>query len=720
MTRRVAVIGSGVSGLVAAYVLARDPHAHVTVYEAEDRLGGHADTHEVGALQIDTGFIVHNDRTYPTLTRLFDELGVTTQPSEMSMSVHDQASGLQYAGAMGLRGLFPSPANVGNPRYLRMLGEIRRFHRQANRLLGTPDDVRTLATFLADGGFSAYFCRHFATPLVACVWSCDPEVALDYPARYLFTFLEHHGMLSVFGSPSWRTVSGGSREYVAEVAAGLDEIRLSHKVTDVLQVADGVRVTDSEGTCSSYDAVVVATHPDQALAMLVAPSKEQRQVLGAMRYSANIAQLHTDESVLPRHRRARASWNYQRRVEGDGRVLVTYDLTRLMRLPDAGRRYLVTLNGTDVVDPDSVIATREYAHPIYDRESVAAQQRLPEIGTDRIAFAGAYHGWGFHEDGALSGLRAAEQLGGSWDSPATVIRRHAGVPGRPDRVAGQAPQPPQRGDGFRGRPRGVAGRNLGLGVEASAPNPRFPRPTGESGSALYTTTIQHTRVEPIRNDFTYRSYSWLVDLDDLPRPSGPRGWLLRRLASFEARDHIGDPHRSLRENIDALLDTHGIDLAGGRVQMLANARVLGYVFNPITVFWCHDRCGALAAVVVEVHNTYGGRFAYLCRPDEHGHASVAKRLYVSPFNDTSGHYDIRVPEPGERVLVSVTLKREGQPPFAATLNGVRRPATTRNQLRAAVIMPFAPLVTTTRIRLQGIKLWLRRLPVQPRPPEELR
>ncbi|MDQ6935810.1 MAG: FAD-dependent oxidoreductase [Actinomycetota bacterium] len=660
MTRRVAVIGSGVSGLVAAYVLARD--AHVTVYEAEDRLGGHADTHEVGALQIDTGFIVHNDRTYPTLTRLFDELGVTTQPSEMSMSVQDQATGLQYAGAMGLRGLFPNPANVVNPRYLRMLGEIRRFHRQAHRLLGTPDDVRTLATFLADGGFSAYFCRHFATPLVACVWSCDPEVALDYPARYLFTFLEHHGMLSVFGSPSWRTVSGGSREYVAKVAAGLDEIRLSHKVTDVLQVADGVRVTDSGGTWSSYDAVVVATHPDQALAMLVAPSKEQRQVLGAMRYSANIAQLHTDESVLPRHRRARASWNYQRRVEDDGRVLVTYDLTRLMRLPDAGCRYLVTLNGTDVVDPDSVIATREYAHPIYDPESVAAQQRLPEIGTERIAFAGAYHGWGFHEDGALSGLRAAEQLGGSWDQ-----------------------QPP----------------------------------TGDS-AALYTTTIQHTRVEPIRNDFTYRSYAWLVDLDDLPRPSGARGWLLRRLASFEARDHIGDPHLSLRENIDALLDTHGIDLAGGRVQMLANARVLGYVFNPITVFWCHDGCGALAAVVVEVHNTYGGRFAYLCHPDEHGHARVAKRLYVSPFNDTSGHYDIRVPEPGERVLVSVTLKREGQPPFAATLNGVRRPATIRNQLRAAVTMPLAPLVTTIRIRLQGIKLWLRRLPVQPRPPEELR
>lgn len=433
MTRRVAVIGSGVSGLVAAYVLARD--AHVTVYEAEDHLGGHADTHEVDGLRIDTGFIVHNDRTYPTLTRLFNELGVITQPSEMSMSVHDQASGLQYAGANGLRGLFPSPANVANPRYLRMLGEIRGFHRRARRLLGTPEDDRTLATFLADGGFSAYFCRHFASPLVACVWSCDPEVALDYPARYLFTFLEHHGMLSVFGSPSWRTVSGGSREYVAKVAAGLGEVRLSHKVTDVLQGLDGVRVTDSDGTSSSYDAVVVATHPDQALAMLVAPTKEQREVLSAIRYSANIAQLHTDESVLPRHRRVRASWNYQRRVEGDGRVLVTYDLTRLMRLPDAGRRHLVTLNGTDVVDPDSVIATREYAHPIYDREAVAAQRRLPEIGSDRIAFAGAYHGWGFHEDGALSGVRAAEQLGGSWDAPATVPQRDDGFPGRPGKPA---------------------------------------------------------------------------------------------------------------------------------------------------------------------------------------------------------------------------------------------------------------------------------------------
>ena len=228
----------------------------------------------MGALAIDTGFIVHNERTYPTLLRLFAELGVRTQPSEMSMSVRDEATGLEYAGALGLRGLFPTGRNLRRPGFLRMLTEIPRFHRRARALLEQPAGAagdQTLRDFLADGGFSAYFCRHFMEPLVAAVWSCDPEVALDYPARYLFEFLAHHGMLSVTGSPQWRTVIGGSREYVARVAAGLDEVRLGTKVTSVRETADAVEVTDGNGVTTSYDAVVVATHPDQALAMLAGP-----------------------------------------------------------------------------------------------------------------------------------------------------------------------------------------------------------------------------------------------------------------------------------------------------------------------------------------------------------------------------------------------------------------------------------------------------------------
>jgi len=418
--RHVAVVGSGVAGLTAAYVASRS--AHVTLFEADDRLGGHADTHLVdgsvadpaaGPLAIDTGFIVHNERTYPTLLRLFGELGVATQDSEMSMSVRDDATGLEYAGALGPRGLFPGGRNVASPAYLRMLTEVPRFHRRARALLAADGDDLTLGEFLDRHGFTAYFGRHFMEPLVAAVWSCDPAVALEYPARYLFAFLSHHGMLSISGSPRWRTVSGGSREYVRRVAAVVGEVRAGTKVTSVLETPDGVEVTDGNGVVTTYDAVVIATHPGQALAMLADPTPAHREVLGAIGYSANVALLHTDTSLLPRAEQARASWNFRRPLGERGHVTVTYDLTRLQRLPTR-TRYLVTLGGEDLVDPATVIARMEYEHPLYTPSSVAAQRRLRGLDSDRVVLAGAYHGWGFHEDGARSGLAAAERLGFRW------------------------------------------------------------------------------------------------------------------------------------------------------------------------------------------------------------------------------------------------------------------------------------------------------------------
>lgn len=423
---RRAVIGSGIAGLAAAHVLStRGP---VTLYEADGRLGGHADTHdvEVGGrtIGVDTGFIVHNDRTYPTLLRLFGELGVATQDSDMSMSVRDDESGLEYAGAKKARGLFPRRANLTDPSYLRMLTEVRTFHREARAVLartdGDGDRDETLGSFADRVGFTAYFVRHFLEPVVAAVWSCDPTLSLDYPARYLFEFLDHHGMLTVFGSPTWRTVSGGSHRYVDALAAGLDEVRLSTPVRSVVETPLGVVVEDHGGRSETYESVVVAVHPHQALSMLGTPTQLQREVLGSIHYSSNVAQLHTDESVLPRSDGARASWNYWRRPAGDEGtgVLVTYDLTRLQRLDVPDRRFLVTLNGVDCVDQSKVLETMHYEHPLYTPESVAAQRRLPEINTARIAFAGAYHGWGFHEDGARSGVRAAAALGVDWDEPA--------------------------------------------------------------------------------------------------------------------------------------------------------------------------------------------------------------------------------------------------------------------------------------------------------------
>jgi predicted NAD/FAD-binding protein len=419
--RRVAVIGSGVSGLVAAYVLAlRD---RVTLYEADTRLGGHAHTHQIqvgegggDTVGVDSAFLVHNDRTYPTLCRLFDELGIATRETDMSMSVRDDASGLEYAGARGVGGLFPSWSSLTRPRYLLMLAEVKRFHRAALRLLECDTGTETVGEFLDRHGFSAYFIDYFMTPLIAAVWSSPPGQSLHYPARYLFVFLEHHGMLSVFDSPTWRTVVGGSATYVDAVANVIDEVRIGAAVRSVRRVPDGVEVSDATSGPRLFDAAVIATHPDQALLMLAEPTSAERTVLGAIRYCTNHAQLHTDESVLPKQRRARASWNYLATAD-DAQVLVTYDVTRLMRL-GGDRRFLVTLGGEDHVDPSTVLTEMTYSHPMYTPTSVAAQRLLPTLDDDRVVFAGAYHGWGFHEDGAASGLRAAQRLGAEWPAVA--------------------------------------------------------------------------------------------------------------------------------------------------------------------------------------------------------------------------------------------------------------------------------------------------------------
>jgi predicted NAD/FAD-binding protein/DUF1365 family protein len=663
--RRVAVIGSGVAGLTAAWVASRT--AHVTLYEADDRLGGHADTHRVptpeGELAIDTGFIVHNRRTYPTLLRLFAELGVETQPSEMSLSVSDAGTGVEYAGALGVRGLFAQRSSLRSREHWRMLAEIPRFHRRARALLGGPDTAsdQTLRDFLADGGFSPGFVRHFMEPLVAAVWSCDPATALDYPARYLVTFLEHHGMLGIFGSPQWRTVTGGSGTYVAAVAAGLQDVRLETKVTSVRELADRVEVTDGSGATAAFDAVVVATHPAHALGMLESPSDLQRELLSAMPYSSNPALLHTDASLLPTAPDARASWNFHRPASEransqseTGQVTVTYDLTRLQRLP-TDTHYLVTLGGEDLVDPAHVIDRMDYEHPLYTPASVAASRRLPEINTARIAFAGAYHGWGFHEDGARSGLAAATHLGLRWTRPARVL-----------------PQP---------------GR--------------------------FETTIRHTRRTPFQRSFEHRSTFWLVDLDDLPDHGA--------LARFEARDHLGSPERSLRHNVEAFLADNGVSLGEGprpgTILMAAHPRSLGHCFNPISVLWCFDDRGRQAGVVVEVHNTYGDRHAYLVHPDEQGRARTEKAMYVSPFHGVDGTYDVAVPIPTDRLHVAVTLRGHdadshdqgsGAAPFSASLTGTRTDLPVRRTLGAA-------LRGSALIRAHGIWLWARRLPIRPRP-----
>jgi predicted NAD/FAD-binding protein len=415
---RVAVVGAGVAGLTAAYVLQQ--RYDVTLYEAEDRLGGHAHTHDVvsddsGLVAVDSGFIVHNERTYPHLLRLFRELEVTTQPTEMSMSIRCEGCGLEYAGARGLAGLFAQRSSSRNPAFLRMLVEVKRFHRRAKRVLADGSDELTLREFLAAGGFSSYFVRHFMVPVVSCVWSAAPDVALAYPARYLFRFLDNHGMLSVTGSPTWRTVVGGSRVYVERAVKQLTAVSVATPVRAVERHVDGVTVRDDADEVRSFDRVVVATHADTALQLLTDPTPAEQDILGAFRYSRNDTVLHTDDRILPRSPGARASWNYllPECTSPSGAVLVSYDMNRLQRLTSS-TPYVVTLNATDRIAGDRVIARMLYEHPIYTTASVSAQPHLPALNDGRIAFAGAYHGWGFHEDGCRSGVDAAASLGVAW------------------------------------------------------------------------------------------------------------------------------------------------------------------------------------------------------------------------------------------------------------------------------------------------------------------
>ncbi|QBI53092.1 NAD(P)/FAD-dependent oxidoreductase [Streptomonospora litoralis] len=425
--RRVAVVGSGVSGLTAAHILQRGG-AEVTLFEADDRLGGHAHTHDVpgprgSTAAVDSGFIVHNRRTYPELTRLFGELEISTRPTEMSLSVRCEGCGLEYAGARGIRGLAPDLGVLARTAYLRMLTEIPMFHRAARRLLdgGAPSSEEpetaepALGEFARGAGHSDYFIAHYLVPLVSAVWSCPPGTALDYPARYLFTFLDHHGMLGMTGSPAWRTVVGGSRAYVERAAKPLSSVRTSTPVRTVRRTGDGVEVRTDDGDAARFDGCVVAVHADRALALLERPTPEQRDVLGAFGYSRNPTLLHTDASLMPRSTNAWASWNHRMAscAAATTPVQVTYHMNRLQGL-DPGRDYLVSLNAADAVDPARIVAETVYEHPVYTPETLRAQRRLPGLSDGTLAFAGAHHGWGFHEDGCRSGVRAAELLGVRW------------------------------------------------------------------------------------------------------------------------------------------------------------------------------------------------------------------------------------------------------------------------------------------------------------------
>jgi predicted NAD/FAD-binding protein len=408
---RVAVIGSGIAGLASARLLSRK-HA-VTLFEANAYPGGHTHTHAIHMdgrdYTVDTGFIVHNRAHYPLLSALFDELGVETQPTTMSFSVRNQATGLEY-NAANLDTLFCQRRNLLSPRFLGMIRDLMRFYREAPALLEESGEGPTLGEYLERGGYGAAFRDEHLVPMASALWSSPSAAVLGFPAHYLVQFMANHQMLSLSGRPEWRVVTGGSRRYVDAMRArwSVDE-RLNTPVLAVRRGDDAVDLVTPAGT-QSFDEVVLACHSNQALALLADADDTERSILGAMTYQANDTVLHTDASLLPRSRKAWAAWNAFIPADPGDACTVSYCMNLLQGF-SSPEPFVVTLNRSNAIDPKRILRRMTYEHPVYTHASVAAQTRKAEIqGRRRVWFAGAYWGWGFHEDGIRSAVELAHDF----------------------------------------------------------------------------------------------------------------------------------------------------------------------------------------------------------------------------------------------------------------------------------------------------------------------
>jgi predicted NAD/FAD-binding protein len=424
--RRVAIVGSGISGLAVAHRLAST--AQVTVFEAADWFGGHTHTVDLtldGVTHgVDTGFLVFNHRTYPNLVRLFETLGVETAASDMSFSVKSTASGLEWSGS-DLNGVFAQRRNLMRPRFLGMLREVMRFNRLATDLAerGAENDLaEPIGDFLNRHRFGEAFRDWYFLPMIGCIWSCPTDQMLRFPIATMIRFCHNHGLIQVSNRPQWHTVRGGAKHYVDKILAQLDDARLSTPVREVRRLPGsqgqaGVLVR-TDTTEERFDEVVMACHSDQSLALLADATAGERAVLGAIRYHPNRAVLHTDVSVLPQRRRAWAAWNYERAdvAREQSAVCLHYWINRLQPLPWQ-RAVVVSLNPASAIAPEQVHGEFHYSHPVFDLAAIEAQRQLPQIqGRSHVWFCGAWTRYGFHEDGLSSGLEVAGSLRAQWSA----------------------------------------------------------------------------------------------------------------------------------------------------------------------------------------------------------------------------------------------------------------------------------------------------------------
>ncbi len=429
---KLAIIGTGISGMVCAHLL--HPHHDLTIFEANDYVGGHTNTVNVAAdgqeLAVDTGFIVFNDWTYPNFIALLKRLGVASKPTTMSFSVHDDASGLEYNGT-SINHLFAQRRNLFRPSFHRMWRDILRFNREAKALLATDDHVITLGEYVDRMGFSRQFTEHYLIPMGAAVWSAPPAQMRQFPIRYFVQFFENHGFLSVNHRPQWRVVTGGSKTYAQALITPMRQhIRLNTPISTVRRFPDHVQLTLPDGTVESFDQVIIAAHGDQALRMLADPSQDEQNILRAFTYQANEAILHTDIRQMPERKLAWAAWNYRLPEGGSTACSVTYDMNMLQGLKSS-QEFLVTLNRGHDIHASKILRRIQYHHPVFTVGAVAAKSRHAAIsGVNRTHFCGAYWGYGFHEDGVNSALAVGKQFGVSLNDQVKPTHAQTVAPAR--------------------------------------------------------------------------------------------------------------------------------------------------------------------------------------------------------------------------------------------------------------------------------------------------
>lgn len=665
---RIAVIGAGVSGLGSAYLLA--PHASVTLYETENRLGGHANTAEVTmqgkTFPVDTGFMVFNPVHYPYFVSLLKELQIPSVDTVMSFSVSIPGS-VEYSS--NFSGLFGNPRQLLQPSYWRLLMDIIRFNRAAKAYLADTNSDRTmlLGDFLQKERMSRELKEWYRFPMMGSIWSAAAKDINAYPAYESFRFLNNHMLLNIFNKPVWQTVKGGSREYVHALEKRLIQEGVSIKtgtaVTRIERTHAGVVVHTASGS-NTYDKIILATHADTALSLLADTSADEKRILGAFSYSNNSVVLHSDTSFMPKSKKAWASWNYHTPETMDTVISLTYHMNSLQDIPDTYPVF-VTLNPRKPVDPSKVHGTYTYAHPVFNEQARSAQAEVSKIqNVQNTCFAGAHLGFGFHEDGMLSAVKAVQALG----FPIRLV---------PNLHAEQ-----------------------------------------NQKHELLTAVVGHKRLTPKEHVFSYPVFYTVTPVSDtIPHP--PRLFSIDRFNIFSifTKDHGARNATPWRQWLHDLCRTEGIPLSpADSVYLVSHPRLFGYAFNPISFWLIYEKDRYLKAVVCEVRNTFGDNHCYvLAHPDLHPIQktdvfTAGKNLYVSPFNTMEGSYTFSFDVTPERFGATINYFEHGTHVLNAHMSGTRSPLTAKKILLSVLRYPLMTVMVVVRIHYQALKLWWKGVP----------